>query len=705
MRRTFLIWLSAVIGSTFIITGILVCAQFSYHAEERAEQMMSTRLNDIMELLLRTEKSLMYLSRANDASVHDRTRALAEIVHLSPEILHNQEDLQGICNRLGAEQIAITDENGIVEAAVPQSYVGLNLADGDDIRPIVAHDGTGAEVIALAGEPESHHLQYAGVRRLDKPGLVRLGFRTRYEQQSRAEGVLNSSAMRLGENGAVIVFLRGVRMTKGGPPISQTSLLTLPLRNVQEVSVDDVNYFAYAVEGGGYRLIGLVPVAEIYRSSLHAVQIVLVSNLLLFLLMFGVVSWLLQRIVLRGISRVNDTLREITEGDLEKKVDVMDNMEFTRLSNGINFMVDSLRSVGEERQQSIKRDLDLARTIQSTALPNKFPAFPHVDEFELYATCLQANEVGGDFYDFAMPDDKHLHFLVADVDASGIPAALFMMRAMSIIRTLTRVGETPVTVVTNANRELCEGNQTGIRMALFYGSLDITTGELSYVNAGHLCVYLQKDDGEYRALEGYADPIIGESVSSEFRSSSLQLDPGDRLFLCTEGVLNAANTTNVPYSEKRLKDVLGGEAATVADVLQLVRSSLRKYMGGSKLKKDITMLGMEYCGVPSNETLITLTAGEPQEAEDTIAQQLEELFAAPVEIAEVQQSVRLVLSALPPEVEVCMELDCTEQQAKVSLSYPAPAFNPLELVSPLAVDQTAYEFAEENRITLWKNLT
>ena len=708
MRRTFLIWLSAVLCATFIITGALVAFQFARHAREQARLAMATRLNDMLELFLHAERSVDYLSRANDASALSRTRALAELLRLNPSLLSNQEALQGVCNRLCAEQIAISNEAGIVEAAVPESYKGYNIANSDDLHLFTGVDTEELSPLGSADAEQPGMMQYATVRRRDKPGWVRLGFRTLLEHASREESSLDQSTakMRLGMRGRVVIYRRGVCVSGDVPTSLHTELFSLPVGEVHKVTMDGSDYFMYAVDGEGYRLVGLLPATEVYRASLHAMQIVLLSNLLLFLIMFGVVSYLLQRVVLRGISRVNEALREITEGDLEKRVEVRDSPEFVRLSNGINFMVDSLRSVGEERQQGIKRGLELARSLQSTVLPDKFPPFPNINSFDIYACCMQALEVGGDFYDFSMPDEEHLHFLVADVDDSGLPAALFMMRAISIIRTLTKTGASPVNVVTDTNRELCEGNQTGIRMALFYGCLNIHTGELEYVNAGRLCALLQHEGGEYHTLGDKADYIVGEQIGTEFHTCTTQLQPGDRLLLCTEGVMGVTNTNNTPFNERRLREVLRSAAATATDVLQIVRSSLRQFAEGARFKRDITMLCLEYKGAPSNNALLSITAAESDRAEEVIAAQLEELFAAPLDIADVQQSVRAVLAALPPQQEVNLELLFSEQQAEVGIFYEGERFNPLDRLPSLPIDESAFDYLQDhtNKLTLWKKL-
>lgn len=712
MRRTFLIWLSAVICATFILTGILAYSQFSRTARERAEQMMSTRLNDVLELLEHAESSISYLSRANDASALDRTRALAEIITLNPAILQQQEELQGLCNRLGAEQISVSNAEGIIEAAVPADLVGVDLSTREDTYMLAGGAPESYEIVLSTVAPgESEHrgtMQIAGMRRRDKEGIVRLGFRTRFEEASREESSLDNPTMklRLGESGRVIVFRRGALISQGQLNIPQTELLALPVNQVSYLRMDDEeDCFAYAVEGEGYRLIGILPALEVYSSSLKGAQNIMLSNLLLFAIMFLVVSYLLQRLVVRGMSQVNEALRDITEGNLERRVSVDNSPEFTRLSNGINFMVESLRSVGEERQQSIRRGMELARTLQSTMLPNKFPAFPDSRSFDLYAACFQADDVGGDFYDFAMPDAAHLHFLVADVDASGIPAALYMMRALTTIRSIAKSGLEPAGIVRETNRELCADNQSGIHMALFYGSLNIDTGELEYVNAGKLRAMLQHENGEYTTIDSEDAPVLGEDPTASYHGSHMTLSPLDRLFLFSEGLLTVTNPKGEPFNEKRIAATLRYEADSVTDVVHHVRSALRVFVGGSKPKKDISMLSLEYLGELRNKATLSLAAEEAQAALDLITEQMEENLAAPLDIDDMLKSVSAVLAALPPDTPVNLEFTCTEQAAEAQLCYPAPELNPLEtLTAPLPVTQATHEWTQENRLTLCKTL-
>ena len=713
MRKTFLLWLLAVICTTFIATGALVFFQFAKHARERAEMMMDARLNDMLELFLHAGRSTDYLNRVNVSSTLDRTRALAEIIRLRPAILKNQERLQGVCNRLGAEGLSITDENGTIIAAVPASLVGKNLAESDDTIPFlrcVSSLGYELSQRSLSREVDQIDLQHAAVHRLDSPGVVMLSFRMRVEQEAREADSLSrlTANLRLGTNGRIFVFRDGALISGESSSVSPASLLALPANRALELTIDHQDYYAYAVDGDSYRLVGAIPAQRVYEVGFRSMYMLLVSNLILFAIMFALVWYLLQRLVVRSISRVNESLRVITDGNLNERVDVENSPEFARLSNGINFMVESVKALGEEKRQRMNHDLELARSIQSSVLPNRFPAFPDITAFDLHATCLPSEIVGGDFYDFFLSSDgKKLSFLVADLDATGVPAALFMMRAISIIRMLARAGKSPVELVSQLNKDLCRGNKAGIGMALFFGTLEIETGVLDYVNAGGLHALVQRVGEEYELMPCYTSALIAEREDTQFYTAAMRLEPEDRIYLYTEGVVYASNAAKTPFGEARLQEALRADAPTVSDVTVKVLSALRLHCGSNALQKDVTMFCLEYRGALGNIISLNFTAGQPDEADKLLTEHLESLLVAPVEIADMQHSLKTVLAALPPEQEVMMDLDCTEELGRISLSWDGPEQNPLPTAPALPVERAHYEHLPtgENKVTLQKKFS
>jgi len=709
MRRTFLIWLLAIICAAFAVTVLLSCLQFSRHAQERASQVMTTRLYDLRKLVQQAEKGMNHVKSINDNSMLERTRALAEIIRLDPTVLQQQERLQGLCNELGADQLAVSDEKGILIAAVPAERRGFDLSQHEQSREFIKCVQTpGTELCQRPHDNlvQSSPLQYVGVSRRDQAGVVQLGFQAPHEKKVRSASSVDrlTEGFQNDKSGRIIVFRNGAILNEELLPYPSSDLLALPLDETSEITLGDKRYFAHAIKFDGYRLVNLLPVEDFFQ--MQELRTVLLWYILLFLVLFAVVSYLLQRLVIRGISRLNEALRIISRGNLEHRVEVADTPEFARLSSGINAMVDTIQAYGEQRQEAIHRELELARAIQTTALPSKFPAFPHRKEFDLFATCVQARVIGGDFYDFFLTDSDHLSLLVADVSAGGIPAALFMMRSMSIIRGLARSASSPIELVTQTNLALCEGNSADLHMSLFYGCLEISSGKLTFINAGAPQALLQHEEGEYELLSMNSGTALGLQDDASYSECHLTLHPGDRLFLYTDGVTRAANMDNTPFGAARLQESLRGHAPTVTDVLRRVRSALRDFTQEAEQTKDITMLSLEYFGKLRNRQHITLSAGEAEKANTLLEKALEAVLAAPVAIADLRASVTGILELLPPDCTVNFLIRCDEDEAEVTLSYTSPLFNPLISLPHLPLDGTAFHSGEAEgcRLVLKKKL-
>lgn len=710
MRRAFLTWLSILFCVAFALTGALAYHYAFKHEERNAVNVMSARLNDLMSLINHSVGIVRQVVALNDAATIERTRALAEIIRLNPGVLRNQEDLQGLCNDLGAVRLCVTNAKGVVVAAVPEDERGIDLHDDEQMTPFL--EGLQKPGFELCLRPAARGAepilkQYAGVHRVDAPGLVQLEFRSRHEQMVRSAGAFGKivPGFKLGKGGHIVAFRGGEVLNKDEISGSPAALLDLPPETPVSITLNDEEYLAYAVVSGEFRLVGLQNYREIELLAAGTVWSLILSNLGLFAVMFAAVAFLLQKIVVDGICRLNDTLGQIANGKLDQRVDDHSYPEFISLSTGINRMVDALRDYGAQERDRMRRELELARNIQAAALPNKFPAFPNHPEFDLYATCTQAMVVGGDFYDFFMPRENRLCFLVADVSAYGIPAALLMMRCMSVIRGLARSGASPVKLVTETNRSLCESNTLDIRVRLFYGSLDIKTGELHYVNAGPPQALLQHAGGEYEILPSDSGDALGYLPEAEYTECRTTLQVGDRIFLYTAGAVDALNAENTPFGEARLQESLQAEADTPRDVLQSVRSSLRRFMGNSEPKTDITMFCMEYMGAMHTRTACSTLAGETGGVADALSAPLESVFAAPLSISDILASVHSILAALPQDCHVEIALCCNAEEAEITLHYPLTHFNPLISLPHLPVDHVAYRTEHDGSVlTLTKHL-
>ena len=316
---------------------------------------------------------------------------------------------------------------------------------------------------------------------------------------------------------------------------------------------------------------------------------------MVFGLLFVCIYYITKRLIVNNIDKVNASLDRITEGDLETVVDVKNNMEFISLSTGINSTVDSLKHFIKEANERIDSELKYAKEIQFSSLQTEFPAFPDHDEFDLYAIMDPAKVVGGDFYDFYMIDDQSLIFLVADVSGKSIPASLFMMRAKTMIRNYVETQISLGEVLTKANSRLCEGNDAGMFVTTWIGDLDLKTGELRYANAGHNLPLLKRKDGEFEYLKIPAGFVLAGMDGIKYKEQSLTIEPGDELFVYSDGVVEATNVNNELYGDDRLKDCLNTHTNESAQQLcESVLEDVNKFYEGAEQFDDITELSLKF---------------------------------------------------------------------------------------------------------------
>ena len=245
--------------------------------------------------------------------------------------------------------------------------------------------------------------------------------------------------------------------------------------------------------------------------------------------------------------------------------------------------------------QRIGAELNVATQIQADMLPSIFPAFPERPEFDIYATMNPAKEVGGDFYDFFMVDDRHLAVVMADVSGKGVPAALFMVIGKTLIKDHTLPGADLGAVFSQVNDLLCEANKEGLFITAFEGVLDLTTGQLRFVNAGHNPPLIRRGEGEFAFLKAEHGFVLAGLEGTRYREQSARLEPGDTLFLYTDGVTEATDRSNCLYGEERLCATLNlGQGLSVEQLCRAVKADIDRFAGDAPQFDDITMLALSY---------------------------------------------------------------------------------------------------------------
>ena len=257
---------------------------------------------------------------------------------------------------------------------------------------------------------------------------------------------------------------------------------------------------------------------------------------------------------------------------------------------------DDLKKVTAEKER-INLELTLANRIQADMLPNIFPAFPDREDFDVFASMRPAKEVGGDFYDFFLIDPDHLALVMADVSGKGVPAALFMMASKILVSNFTIAGKSPGEVLETVNEQICSNNREEMFVMVWLGILDLKTGKLTASNAGHECPMLMQPGGQYEIIRRKHGFIIGGMSGMKYSEYELQLKPGSKLFLYTDGLVEATNSDNELFGTDRTLDVLNKYPdATPEETLPLMDQAVKAFVGKAPQFDDLTMLCISYTG-------------------------------------------------------------------------------------------------------------
>ena len=338
------------------------------------------------------------------------------------------------------------------------------------------------------------------------------------------------------------------------------------------------------------------PFEMVYESRSSMMLWTSLIVLVLLVVVYILADRLLRGIVAEPINRTNQSLAKITDGDLDVMATETGSIEFSMLSAGINTTVDALKRLIDEAERRNEQDLATARAIQEGALPKEFPAFPRVKSVDLFASMNAAKEVGGDFYDFFEIDDTKVGFLIADVSGKGIPGALFMMAAKNEIENRMMSGMELAEAVRTANAHLCANNEADMFVTMWAATLDWTTGELAYVNAGHNFPLLRHGQGgAWEWIKKKCGLFLGTFETAKYRQETIILQPGDELILYTDGVNEAFSLDEEEYGNDRLDSFLAvHNDMRPEELVRALRDDVAAWAEGAEQSDDITILVMEY---------------------------------------------------------------------------------------------------------------
>ena len=287
--------------------------------------------------------------------------------------------------------------------------------------------------------------------------------------------------------------------------------------------------------------------------------------------------------------------KNLADVDLNNEIGQLSE-DIVDLTRELDQHIERIESITAEKER-IGAELQLASRIQASMIPQVFPPFPDRHEFELFALMDPAKEVGGDFYDFFLIDDDHLCLVIADVSGKGIPGALFMMISEVILRSCAMLGRGAAEILTKTNEGICSNNQAGMFVTVWVGILELSTGKLTAANAGHEYPALKRADGSFELLKDKHGLVIGAMPGVRYREYELQLQPGDKLFVYTDGVPEATAADNSMFGKERMLAALNEDpAASPEQLLGHVRRAVDGFVKEAEQFDDLTMLCVEYKG-------------------------------------------------------------------------------------------------------------
>jgi len=603
LRKTFLIWLFALMIIAFIGVLIVSFSVLTKQASENANALIQLKISDVEKQIEQNEMNLLRIRKEADENALAKASALAKMLSLKPEIVTNVSEIEDIRELLSVDEIHISDETGILIAGTVPSFIGYDFASAEQssqFLPAITNPK-----FKLAQDPMPRGInqeifQYVGVARVDSPGIVQIGYKPqKLINAMEVADIKNLAAgFRVGNSGGVVIvdFQGYILSTNNEENIGKRlNDIGLNLENFNDEEgsflgeINEVDYLISYRKSDEYLIMGTLPTREMYFSRDTGTNMLILFNILLFCAIFFLIARLVQVVVINGIYRVNTTLSKITKGYLDEKVHVENNKEFQMLSKGINTTVDALKEAIHEAERRIDSELAFAKNIQISALPGPFPKR---EDVEIYGQMHTAKEVGGDFYDYFMIDETHLGFLIADVSGKGIPAALFMMISKSIIKTYSVNNTDLANILYQSNNTLCENNESNMFVTVFMGIIDLQTGEFTYASAGHNPPLIKRQSQNFQWLEVKSDCPLAAIEKVDFSVYKTQINPGDLLFLYTDGVTEAVNRKEELFSPERLIDYLNTlpEQTKPESIMDLVRHEVEKFAKGAQQADDITML-------------------------------------------------------------------------------------------------------------------
>lgn len=582
--------LAAVIVICLAFSTTFIVSMQNGNSNKRVESLLNTSINDIKtDIFNASDENLISIAENVKLDLH----------------LYNLEEL---ASRYDLSEISIVNEEGVITSSTNNIFIGYEMASGEqsaEFNVLLNGVDAYAQKYGPISYNENLYRKYAGVS-LEDGGYIQVGYDSAHFQKDINSQVITFIKNRhVGENGYLVVADKNYNLVSAPEFFNQTNdvkqyIDISNLNTINKQTILGTDYYVSIDQAEGFYIISLIDVAEVDDATDALIVASNFIQILVYAILFVMVYMLIKKSVLDNLDSVCDSLQNISQGHLDTKITINDSDEFTSLSSSINTTVDALKGYIDEANKRIDDELEYARSIQTSALSH---TFPKSDMFEIYANSKSAKEVGGDFYDFLRISKDGFIFSIADVSGKSIPGALFMMRAKSTLRSYSERNLPMNDVFTNANNRLCEGNEAGMFVTAWQGKINLESGEIDFANAGHNPPIIKRKNGQTEYLKCKAGLVLAGMEDIIYKAQNAKLEPGDVIYLYTDGVVEAHNLKKELYGEERLLKLITntGDDISMKELCKKVYDDVKAFADGAEQFDDITMLALKYKGYKPEE--------------------------------------------------------------------------------------------------------
>ena len=706
IAQSFQRWLLLCIVLAYCITSLFTYNLQTGIAESQVEENFTTSMTDVVkDVKSKSDSAILNVAKkVKQVYENDNSVDLSTLLKGEDEVGDKYE----IC------EINIVGNDGIIKKSTSKPNEGFNFNNENEPNE------QPKEFLVLLGETEQlvqdftknavgELRKYAGLKLKD--GFIQVAYNKEQFRKTIDNFIIDVTKNRhVGATGFIAVCDENLKIVSetevNGKHISVLGII--PSKNMEDGNPEEkifeteiINPYNNKSQGDyiyvytlkeGFCIIAAMPMKEVTIMRDVSIMLSTFMQVLIFAVLFLILYFLIKKIIINNLHVINSKLAQISGGNLDVTVDVRTNVEFASLSDDINTTVNTLKRYIAEAAARIDKELEYAKQIQLSALPTNFP---NGEDYDIFAQMIAAKEVGGDFYDFYKLNDNTVAFLVADVSGKGIPAAMFMMTAKTIIKDLAESGLKVNDVFTRANEKLCENNESGMFVTAWMGILDIPSGKLQFANAGHNPPLLKRADGTFEYLKTRAGFVLAGMEGIKYRVGELTLCDGDRIFLYTDGVTEATNTENKLYGEDRLLTFVNNNSTKESTaLLPMLKQDIDEFVGEAPQFDDITMLLFDYKHKKGDERMTTKVFPAKTDALNDVLAFIEQTLEQHECSMKLQTAICVAIEEVFVNVahyaygegdgNVTFSIDFDEQTRNVTFQMKDSgiAFNPLEKPDP-----------------------